>query len=150
MSRYRASLTPFHSSIHPLPSPVGNLRLLADQAQNLVDAGRLGKVDVRGEADLFKVCHFLGGELIIEVSGHDVGIDGLITMRNRQSPLPSDFLNPSHQVPSKLALGHLMPNFTNFGGAQGIVEPGEEGPQGESHRSVHTSEGGFDQGVSFI
>ena len=113
----------------------GTFAFWANEAEDLVDAGNFCKVDVGSQAALLIFGNLLGRQLIIEVAGDQVGIRllGAEVTRISQSTLSGDPLDSLDQILGKGAFRYLLANGPDFGRSQRVVEPGNQGPQGQSH-----------------
>ena len=63
-----------------------HLRLLTDQAQDLVDAGDLGEIHIGSQALLFVLGDLFGGQFVIEIGGNEAGVGKAV----RNSGLPRE------------------------------------------------------------
>ena len=72
--RRRSRLAALHQLIHPGLRLAGDVHLLPQQAEDLVDARRLGQIHVRVQALLLVFGHLVGLEVVVDVARHHVGI----------------------------------------------------------------------------
>jgi hypothetical protein len=122
-----------HEAVHALARGGRHLRLLADQAEDLVAAGHLGQMGVGAEAELLEFGDAVRIELIVEVRGDEVRVGRVGAGRGRhaQTAAACDVLDAVHQLGGDRALGHLPADVPDLLGAEGVVHPGQEGAQGQ-------------------
>ena len=123
--------------IHPLTAFRIDLdRLSQDRGQDLVARRHFGQMDVRLQADLFKIGHAIGRQRVVEVFGHGVGVQARPALRNAGGGQPQ----PPHHVAEAmkktagvLAVFDFLADVLGVVRLQNAVQVGQHGPQRQSH-----------------
>ena len=91
--------------IHPLPAfRIYFGRLAQDRRQDLMAGGNFRQMNVRFEANLFKIRHLGGGQRIVEIFRHGIGVQ----VRPRSVTLGAD--NRSRRITSRMRCIRLVAN----------------------------------------
>ena len=99
-------------------------------------AGHFRHVHVRGQAKLLVLRDEILVKLVVQVTGHQVRVRALGTAhaRYREPSLPCHSVNPIDQLLSVRTVSHLFTDFPHLGRRKRVIEPGEQGPERQTHR----------------
>lgn len=127
-----------YQAVHALAALGGyHRRLTEQQGEDLVTRGNFGKMNIRFVRQLLQLHHLLGVQLVFEVLGHVVGVDSARAGGRRygQAAAVRHLLDAGDQFLGGVTLGHLLAKLLDLRRRQGVVEVGQQGPQGQSaHR----------------
>ena len=116
-----------------------HLGVLGDLGEDRVAGGDLGKVHVRFEADRFKRLEPVGGEGVVEIFGHRIGIDCqplAFDAGGGEMGIADAAPDPLDELPGHQALVHLLAELTLILSREDTVHPGQKGAEGETHRET--------------
>ena len=124
-----------HQLVHPGLRLGGDLNLLPEQAEDLMDARDFREVDVGGEALLLVLRDLIGLQVVIHVAGDEIGIGGIGARLagHRVPPLPRHAVDPVDELTGEGASRDLLADLPDFRGRERVVEPGEKGPESQTH-----------------
>ena len=116
-----------------------DLRMLRHFGEDRMAGSDLGQVHVRFEADRLEGLEPLGGEGVVEVLGHRIGVDCeplAVDPGGGEARIAETRPDPRHELAGHRASLYLLAELRLFVGWKDAIHPGQERTEGEAHRGV--------------
>jgi len=87
-----------------------------------------GQMHIRLQAELFHLGDLFGRQLVVEILGHSIGVEGIGASGGRcGDPPPScHLLDAGDQFLGRFAFGHFLPDRLDLQRFEGVVQIGQQ------------------------